>query len=83
MLRLGWKAGPEQYPPMELLDHAVAAEEAGFDIVDASDHFHPWDESGQACFTWTWLGGAAALGGADLPARAQTPCQGARWATQP
>ena len=59
MVQLGWKAGPEQYPPMELLDYAVAAEQAGFDIVDVSDHFHPWDESGQACFTWTWLGAAA------------------------
>jgi coenzyme F420-dependent glucose-6-phosphate dehydrogenase len=59
MVQLGWKAGPEQFPPMELLDYAVAAEAAGFEIVDASDHFHPWDESGQACFTWTWLGAAA------------------------
>ena len=58
-LRLGWKAGPEQYAPNELLDYAVAAERAGFDIIDVSDHFHPWDEAGQACFTWTWLGAAA------------------------
>ncbi|HLH25371.1 MAG TPA: TIGR03557 family F420-dependent LLM class oxidoreductase [Chloroflexota bacterium] len=59
MVQLGWKAGPEQYPPMELLDYAVTAEQAGFDIIDVSDHFHPWSESGQACFTWTWLGAAA------------------------
>jgi coenzyme F420-dependent glucose-6-phosphate dehydrogenase len=59
-MRLGWKAGPEQYPPNELLDYAVAAEEAGFDSIDVSDHFHPWSESGQACFTWTWLGAVAA-----------------------
>jgi alkanesulfonate monooxygenase SsuD/methylene tetrahydromethanopterin reductase-like flavin-dependent oxidoreductase (luciferase family) len=59
MVQLGWKAGPEQYPPLELLDYAVTAEQAGFDVVDVSDHFHPWDESGQACFSWTWLGAAA------------------------
>lgn len=59
MLQLGWKAGPEQYPPMELLDYAVAAEQAGFDTIDVSDHFHPWSEVGQACFTWTWLGAVA------------------------
>src|SRR5579863_10073020 len=56
---LGWKAGPEQYPPMELLDYAVAAEQAGFDCLDTSDHFNPWDPAGQACFTWTWLGAVA------------------------
>lgn len=59
MLNLGWKAGPEQYPPTELLDYAIAAEQAGFDSIDVSDHFHPWSEAGQACFTWTWLGAVA------------------------
>lgn len=59
MVKLGWKAGPEQYPPIELLDYVVAAENAGFETVDVSDHFHPWSEKGQACFTWTWLGAAA------------------------
>lgn len=60
MLSLGWKAGPEQYPPTELLDYAVAAEQAGFDSLNVSDHFQPWSEAGQASFTWTWLGAAAA-----------------------
>src|SRR5215472_11695387 len=58
-IQLGWKAGPEQYPPNELLDYATAAEQAGFETIDCSDHFHPWSESGQACFTWTWLGAVA------------------------
>lgn len=60
MLQLGWKAGTEQYSPDELLDYAVAAEEAGFESLDASDHFHPWSEQGQACFVWSWLGAVAA-----------------------
>jgi coenzyme F420-dependent glucose-6-phosphate dehydrogenase len=59
MLQLGWKAGTEQYPPNELLDYAIAAEEAGFDSIDASDHFHPWSERGQASFVWSWLGAVA------------------------
>jgi hypothetical protein len=42
MLQLGWKAGTEQYPPAELLEYAIAAEAAGFDSINASDHFHPW-----------------------------------------
>jgi coenzyme F420-dependent glucose-6-phosphate dehydrogenase len=60
MLRLGWKAATEQFRPDELLDFAIAAEEAGFDSIDASDHFHPWSEAGQASFVWTWLGAVAA-----------------------
>lgn len=60
MVSFGWKAGAEQYGPRELLDMAVAAEHSGFDLVSISDHFHPWDESGQAPFAWTWLGAAAA-----------------------
>jgi hypothetical protein len=58
-VKFGWKAGSEQYPPQQLLEYAVAAEEAGFESIDVSDHFHPWSEQGQACFVWTWLGAAA------------------------
>jgi coenzyme F420-dependent glucose-6-phosphate dehydrogenase len=60
MLKLGWKAGTEQYSPGELLEYAMLAEQAGFDTISASDHFHPWSEKGEACFVWTWLGAVAA-----------------------
>ena len=60
MAVFGWKAGPEQYGPRELLEYAMAAEEAGFESIDVSDHFHPWSEEGQAPFTWTCLGAVAA-----------------------
>lgn len=67
MVMLGWKAGPEQYDPTELLEQAVAAESAGFQSINVSDHFHPWDGAGQACFTWTWMGAAAArLNGIEI-----------------
>jgi coenzyme F420-dependent glucose-6-phosphate dehydrogenase len=59
MIKIGWKAGVEQYPPSDLLEHAIAAERAGFDFLEASDHFHPWDEGGQASFVWAWLGSVA------------------------
>lgn len=36
-LRIGWKAGAEQYPSQELLEYAVAAEAAGFESIDVSD----------------------------------------------
>ncbi len=59
MVQLGWKAPPEQYPPLEMLDYAVTAERSGFDTLEASDHFQPWSEAGHASFVWTWLGAAA------------------------
>lgn len=60
MVKIGWKAGAEQFSPMELLAGAEQAEQAGFDLVDISDHFQPWNVAGQATFAWTWLGAAAA-----------------------
>ena len=59
MVKLGLKLGPEEYPPVDLLEYAVIAEDAGYEAIDVSDHFHPWAEAGQASFTWTWLGAAA------------------------
>src|SRR5258707_11185526 len=59
MLQLGWKAAPEQFPPTELTNYAIDAEKAGFDLIDVSDHFHPWSEAGQSSFTWTLLGAVA------------------------
>lgn len=44
-----------------LVDLAVRAEEAGFDFVSVSDHFHPWVEAqGHSPFVWSVLGGIAA-----------------------
>jgi coenzyme F420-dependent glucose-6-phosphate dehydrogenase len=60
MLKIGWKAGAEQFTPGDLLQAAEQADRAGFDLLDISDHFHPWSEDGQAVFCWTWLGAAAA-----------------------
>ena len=48
MVKFGWKAVSEQFPPNELLEQAIVAEQAGFEFIDISDHFHPWSEAGQA-----------------------------------
>lgn len=34
----------EQFPPEQLLRHAVLAERAGFDGIGCSDHLQPWWE---------------------------------------
>ncbi|MBK5269112.1 MAG: TIGR03557 family F420-dependent LLM class oxidoreductase, partial [Acidimicrobiia bacterium] len=61
MPKFAWLASHESYQPEVLIDQAVLAEKAGFDMVTASDHFHPWvDDNSAAGFVWTWLGAAAA-----------------------
>ncbi|MET9312469.1 TIGR03557 family F420-dependent LLM class oxidoreductase [Kribbella sp. NPDC003505] len=41
-MRIGFKLIAEAYSPGDIVGQAVAAEEAGFDFVEVSDHFHPW-----------------------------------------
>ena len=46
--------------PTALVEHAVAAEAAGFRTAMISDHFHPWTpEQGNSAFVWTVLGAIA------------------------
>jgi G6PDH family F420-dependent oxidoreductase len=60
-MRIGYKLASEAYGPAELVRQAVLAEQAGFDFVEISDHFHPWlDVQGHSPFAWTVLGSIAA-----------------------
>jgi coenzyme F420-dependent glucose-6-phosphate dehydrogenase len=60
-VRIGYKASAEQFGPQELLDYAVQAERAGFEIVAVSDHFQPWrHHGGHSPAALPWLGAAAA-----------------------
>jgi len=60
-MRFGYKLSTEGFGPAEIIRQAVRAEEAGFDFVEISDHFHPWlDEQGHSGFTWSILGAIAA-----------------------
>jgi G6PDH family F420-dependent oxidoreductase len=60
MTRYGFTVMAEQSTPRQMIDGAVRAEEAGFDFLMVSDHFHPWLSSqGQSPFTWTVLGAIA------------------------
>ena len=59
-VRFGYRAVAEQYPPQKLLQFTQLAEEAGFEFVSISDHFHPWfHDGGHAAFAWVWLAAAA------------------------
>jgi len=60
-MKFAWLCSHESYQPEELVEQAVAAEDAGFDVVLGSDHFHPWvDDTSAAGFVWSWLGMVAA-----------------------
>ena len=56
-MRFGYTLMTEQSGPRQLVDYAVAAEEAGFDFEVSSDHYSPWLMSqGHAPYAWTVLG---------------------------
>jgi G6PDH family F420-dependent oxidoreductase len=60
-MQIGYKLASEGFGPQEIIRQAVRAEEAGFDFVEMSDHYHPWLEAqGHSSFTWSVLGAIAA-----------------------
>jgi G6PDH family F420-dependent oxidoreductase len=60
-MRFGYKLAAEGFGPKDLIQQAIRAEQAGFDFVEISDHYHPWlDVQGHAPFAWTVLGAIAA-----------------------
>lgn len=60
MTQFYWFGGHEQFQPEELVRHARLAEEAGFDGVMVSEHFHPWvDDVGAGGFAFATLGAIA------------------------
>jgi len=61
MIRFGYKASAEQFPPTELLGYSVQAERLGFDSVFVSDHLQPWrHDGGHAPAAIPWLGALTA-----------------------
>ena len=57
MTRYGYFLSCEEYRPEDLINQAKMAEQAGFDSLWISDHYHPWlDEQGQSGFVWSLIG---------------------------
>jgi G6PDH family F420-dependent oxidoreductase len=60
MAEFGFTLYCEGFGPRELVKRAVMAEEAGFDYLAISDHYHPWlDNQTHAGFAWSILGALA------------------------
>jgi len=56
-MRIGYFLSSEEYTPAELIEQARLAEEAGFEGLWISDHYHPWvDAQGQSPFVWSMIG---------------------------
>ena len=58
MIKVGYFLSCEEFGPAELLRQGRMAEEAGFDALWISDHYHPWVEAqGHSPFVWSVIGG--------------------------
>ncbi len=72
-MRIGYFLSTEEYGPRDLLDQARAAEQAGFEGLWISDHFHPWnDEQGNSAFVWSMLGAISQV--CSLPVTTAVTC---------
>src|ERR687896_1733341 len=61
MTTFGYWLSSEEHPPLDLVRHAVRAEELGFEFAMISDHYHPWlEDQGNSAFVWSVIGGIAA-----------------------
>lgn len=62
MTKFAYFCGHEQWQPEELVQHAVLAEQSGFDMVVVSEHFHPWvDDDSASGFAFSTIGAMAAV----------------------
>lgn len=62
MTKFGYFCGHEQWHPEELVEHAMMAERAGFDVAVVSEHFHPWvDDKSASGFAFATIGAMAAV----------------------
>ena len=73
MPRYGYFLSSEEHPPQELVRQARLAEEAGFEALWISDHFHPWlDEQGQSGHVWSVIGAISQV--TSLPITTAVTC---------
>jgi G6PDH family F420-dependent oxidoreductase len=73
MTRYGYFLSSEEYGPASLIQQARMAEQAGFEALWISDHFHPWlDEQGQSSFVWAVIGAISQV--TSLPITTSVTC---------
>ena len=71
--RIGYFLSAEDYTPAQLVEQARLAEEARFDALWISDHFHPWnDAQGESPFVWSVIGAISQV--CSLPVTTAVTC---------
>jgi len=72
-MTMGYFLSCEEYTAAQLVEQARAAEDAGFQALWISDHFHPWnDEQGQSPFVWSVIGAISQV--CELPVTTAVTC---------
>jgi G6PDH family F420-dependent oxidoreductase len=72
-MRIGYFLSCEEYSPSELVEQAKLAEQAGFEALWISDHFHPWnDAQGESPFVWSVIGALSQV--TSLPVTTAVTC---------
>ena len=73
MVSIGYFLSCEEFGPRELVRQARLAEQAGFERLWISDHFHPWNaEQGNSPFVWSVIGALAEA--TSLPVTTAVTC---------
>ncbi|MGN6523725.1 MAG: TIGR03557 family F420-dependent LLM class oxidoreductase [Actinomycetes bacterium] len=73
MKRIGYFLSCEEYSPRELVEQARLAQDAGFEALWISDHYHPWnDAQGQSPFVWSVIGAISQV--CSLPVGTAVTC---------
>lgn len=73
MTRIGYFLSSEEYDAHQLIAQAKLAEQAGFDCLWISDHFHPWtDEQGNSPLVWSVIGALSQV--TSLPIATAVTC---------
>jgi G6PDH family F420-dependent oxidoreductase len=73
MTSVGFFLSCEEFGPRELVSQAKMAEQAGFDRLWISDHYHPWNnEQGQSSFVWSVIGALSEV--VSLPVTTAVTC---------
>jgi G6PDH family F420-dependent oxidoreductase len=72
-MRTGYFLSSEEFSPADLLDQARMAEQAGFQGLWISDHYHPWTGAqGQSAFVWSMVGALSQV--STLPVTTSVTC---------
>ncbi|MGW9027834.1 LLM class F420-dependent oxidoreductase [Streptomyces sp. NPDC055722] len=73
MTEYGYFLSCEEFGPPDLIDQARMAEQAGFEALWISDHYHPWnDAQGQSPFVWSVIGAVSEA--VSLPIETAVTC---------